>query len=60
MATFVNAPTRTTGYPRSTGRSVPLGGVTTYYYRTTAGTRASTTSLANIPAGAVVERIVTQ
>ncbi len=35
------------------------GGVTTYYYRQTNGTRASTTSISSVPAGAVVERIVT-
>ena len=33
--------------------------VTTYFYRTSGGTRASTTDLAAIPAGAVVERTVT-
>ena len=32
--------------------------VTTYCYRTSAGARASTTDLAAIPAGAVVERMV--
>lgn len=30
---------------------------TTYYYRTTGGTRASTTDAEAIPAGAVVERV---
>lgn len=33
--------------------------VTTYYYRTTGGTRGSTTSPASIPVGAVVELVVT-
>lgn len=33
--------------------------VTTYYYRTSGGTRASTTDLSAIPAGAVIERTVT-
>lgn len=35
------------------------GAVTTYYFRRTDGTRGNTTALASIPAGAVVERIVT-
>ena len=35
------------------------GAVTTYYDRTSGGTRASTTDLAAIPAGAVIERTVT-
>ena len=30
---------------------------TTYYYRTTGGTRGSTTDAGAIPAGAVVERV---
>lgn len=29
----------------------------TYYYRTSGGTRGSTTSLSSIPAGAVIERV---
>lgn len=33
------------------------GSVTTYYYRTSGGTRGSTTDPAAIPAGAVVERV---
>jgi hypothetical protein len=33
--------------------------VTTYYYRTSAGSRGSTTDLGAIPAGAVIERTVT-
>ncbi len=36
------------------GAPVPA---TTYYYRTTGGTRASTTDAGAIPAGAVVERV---
>lgn len=35
----------------------PSAAVTTYYYRTTGGTRASTTDAGSIPAGAVVERV---
>jgi hypothetical protein len=35
------------------------GGVTTYYYRASNGTRGSTTDLAAVPAGAVIERTVT-
>jgi hypothetical protein len=34
------------------------GTPTTYYYRTIAGVRASTTSISSVPAGAVIERIV--
>jgi hypothetical protein len=41
------------------GRVVTLGAVTTYYYRTTGGTRGSTTSVGAIPGGAIVERVVT-
>ena len=33
------------------------GAPTTYYYRTTGGSRASTTDAGSIPAGAVVERV---
>lgn len=33
--------------------------VTTYFYRTTGGARGSTTSVGAIPAGAIVERVVT-
>jgi hypothetical protein len=33
------------------------GAATTYYYRTTGGTRGSTTDAGSIPAGAVVERV---
>jgi hypothetical protein len=35
------------------------GGVTTYYYRASNGSRGSTTDLGSIPAGAVIERTVT-
>ncbi len=35
----------------------PSAAVTTYYYRTTGGTRGSTTDLSAIPAEAVIERI---
>lgn len=35
------------------------GPTTTYYYRTSGGTRGSTTALASVPAGAVIERTVT-
>jgi|LakMenE18May11ns_1017448.scaffolds.fasta_scaffold8994496_2 hypothetical protein len=35
------------------------GGVTTYYYRASNGSRGSTTDLGAIPAGAVIERTVT-
>lgn len=35
----------------------PAASATTYYYRTTGGTRGSTTDAGSIPAGAVVERV---
>lgn len=35
------------------------GAVTTYFYRTSAGARGSTTDLGAVPAGAVIERTVT-
>lgn len=41
-------------------RASVVVGVSIYYYRTSGGTRASTADLASIPAGAVIERIVTQ
>jgi hypothetical protein len=57
VATFVDAPTFDRGLPRVQGRLQALGAATTtYYYRTSGGTRASTTDLAAIPAGAVIER----
>lgn len=37
----------------------PAASATTYFYRTTGGTRGSTTSVGAIPAGAIVERVVT-
>ena len=44
-------------------QSIPSGGgaphVTTYYYRTPAGVRGSTTNVGSIPVGSVIERIVT-
>lgn len=43
-------------------QSIPSGGggiVTTYYYRTALGVRGNTTSLGSIPAGSVIERVVT-
>jgi hypothetical protein len=66
MATF-NAyviPTLTTPFAarRGTARGAfPVlgGGVTTYFYRASNGTRGSTTDLAAVPAGAVIERTVT-
>lgn len=36
-----------------------LASSVTYYYRTSAGARSSTTDLGAIPAGAVIERTVT-
>ena len=66
MATF-NAfviPALTTPFAGRCGTArgafpVLQGAVTTYYYRTSDSTRASTTDLAAIPAGAVIERTVT-
>lgn len=48
-------------YSPGNGLNLSAGGTstTTYYYRTTAGARGSTTSVASIPAGAVVLRAVT-
>lgn len=44
--------------PQRLGLLVPeAGATTTYYYRTTGGTRGSTTDAGSIPAGAVVERV---
>lgn len=44
--------------PKPIGLLVPeASAITTYYYRTTGGTRASTTDAGSIPAGAVVERV---
>ena len=42
----------------SHGLTVPeASAITTYYYRTSGGTRGSTTDAGSIPAGAVVERV---
>lgn len=45
----------------ATTRLVPPSrtGRPTYYYRTTGGTRASTTSASAIPAGATIEQVTT-
>lgn len=61
MSLLVAAPDAAPLRPHATvERVVALGaGTTTYYYRTTAGARGSTTSVASIPAGAVVERVAT-
>jgi len=61
-AFVVPDPTPVFAAKRGTARGafpVLQGAVTTYYYRTSGGTRGSTTDLAAIPAGAVVERTVT-
>jgi hypothetical protein len=57
MANAVDAPNVTSCAPRVTARVIPLGATTTYYYRTSGGTRGSTTDASAIPAGAIVERI---
>lgn len=62
LAGFVpTAPTLVSGGLRLSpvaGYVLPSGAaVTTYFYRTTTGTRGSTTDAAAIPAGAVVERV---
>ncbi len=60
MATFVTAPAHALVSPRVAPVRAQIGGGTvTYYYRTSAGSRASTTDLGAIPAGAVIERTVT-
>jgi hypothetical protein len=59
MAVFPSAITPQFSYPIVSSVSVPLGGTTTYYFRRTDGTRGNATSIGSIPAGAVVERIVT-
>jgi len=43
--------------PVAGARAIATGAVTTYYYRTSGGARASTTDAGSIPAGAVVERV---
>ena len=45
--------------PPRNGTLLDPGGVTTYFYRTSGGSRASTTDLSAIPSGAVIERTVT-
>jgi hypothetical protein len=58
--TFVTAPERAIASPRvAPARAQIGGGVTTYYYRASNGSRGSTTDLGAIPAGAVIERTVT-
>jgi hypothetical protein len=58
--TFVSAPARAIASPRVAPARAQIGGGTvTYYYRTSGGSRASTTDLGAIPAGAVIERTVT-
>lgn len=60
MSLLVAAPDAAPLRPHATvERVVTLGAVTTYFYRTTGGTRGSTTSVGAIPAGAIVERVVT-
>jgi hypothetical protein len=59
MAVFPSAIIPQFSYPIVSSVSVPLGAITTYYFRRTDGTRGSATSIGSIPAGAVVERIVT-
>jgi hypothetical protein len=58
--TFVSAPARALASSRVAPARAQIGGGTvTYFYRTSGGTRASTTDLGAIPAGAVIERTVT-
>ena len=57
--TFVTAPSRAIASPRLSPTRVGGGGSVTYYYRTSAGARGSTTDLGAIPALAVIERTVT-
>ena len=66
MATFnayaIAAPSTPFAARRGTARGafpVLQGGVTTYYYRASNGSRGSTTDLAAVPAAAVIERTVT-
>lgn len=60
MSLLVAAPDAAPLRPHATvERVVALGAGTTYYYRTTAGARGSTTSVGAIPAGAIVERVST-
>ena len=59
--TFVTAPSRALASPRVSPTRAQIGGgsTVTYYYRTSAGARGSTTDLGAIPALAVIERTVT-
>jgi hypothetical protein len=66
MATFnafvLPAPSTPFAARRGTARGafpVLRGAATTFFYRASNGTRASTTDLAAVPAGAVIERTVT-
>jgi hypothetical protein len=66
MATFngylVTDPTVAFGgksAPPRFGVTLDPGGVTTYFYRASNGSRGSTTDLGAIPSGAVIERTVT-
>lgn len=56
MANLVAAPDLTTAANRVAATPIPLT-PTVYYYRTSAGARASTTAPSAIPAGAVLERV---
>lgn len=55
MANLVAAPDLATALPRVAATPITLS-PTVYYYRTSAGARASTTTPSAIPAGAVLER----
>ena len=55
MANTVSAPDVTTATNRVAASTIALT-PTTYYYRTSAGARGSTTDSSAIPAGAVLER----
>jgi hypothetical protein len=58
--TFVTAPAHAIASPRvAPARAQIGGGSVTYYYRASNGSRGSTTDLAAVPAGAVIERTVT-
>jgi hypothetical protein len=66
MATFnafvLPAPSTPFAARRGTARGafpVLRGAATTYFYRTSGGSRGSTTDLGAVPAGAVIERTVT-
>lgn len=57
MANSVSAPSVTTAKVRVAPAAVPLGTAPTYYYRTSGGTRGSTSAASAIPVGAVLERV---